>query len=56
MTLEQAIKHYGSREALAKVLRVKLTAVVQWKYRKGIPKDKQMVIQLKTRGKLKADQ
>lgn len=55
MTLEQAIKHYGSRAALAAVLKVKVTAVIQWKYRNGIPKDKQMVLQLKTRNKLKAD-
>ena len=55
MTLEQAIKHYGSREALAAALKVKVITVVQWGYRNGVPKDKQVILQLKTRGKLKAD-
>ena len=56
MTLHQAIDHYGSREALAAALGVKIETVVQWFYREEhIPISQQRALQLLTRGRLKSE-
>lgn len=55
MTLQQAIKHYKNREALAAALHVRPATIVQWHYRDAIPREQQLALQIITNGKLKAD-
>lgn len=54
MTFEQVIKHFGTEYATAKKLGFSKQAVNKWKTR-GITSRTQEFIQLKTRGKLKAE-
>ena len=54
MTLDQVVKHFGSQAAAARALGIKQPAVAQW--RKGVPKLRQLQIQVVTAGKLQARQ
>lgn len=51
MTLKDALKHFGSRNKIAKALGIKRQAVTRWK--DGIPLLRQCQIELLTSGKLK---
>ena len=54
MTYTDLVKQYGNANKAAKSLGFSRQALSQWKQR-GIPFDSQYRIQLKTRGKLRAD-
>lgn len=54
MTFEQVIKHFGSEVLAAKALGFTRQAVNLWKTN-GIQRRTQELIEMKTRGKLKAD-
>ncbi len=53
MTYKQALKHYGSVNALADAINISHQAVYKW--RKVIPIGSQSAIEVETRGALKAD-
>ena len=53
MTKEEAIKHFGSKGALAKACGVTPGAVSQWE---KIPQGQQYKLQILTGGALKADE
>ena len=55
MTYEQIVEYYGSEAAAAKILQITRQAINLWKQTSAVPKRTQAYIQLKTRGKLKAD-
>jgi hypothetical protein len=56
MTLEEAIKHFGSQAALAEAIGKTSAAISMWKARGGvIPIDRQYQIQVASKGRLKAD-
>lgn len=54
MTYADLEREYGSPTNIAKALGVSSQLVTYWR-RKGIPKPRQALIQLKTRGRLRAD-
>jgi hypothetical protein len=51
MTLQDCIKHYGSRNNIAKALGIKRQAITRWK--EGIPVRRQFELEILSRGKLK---
>lgn len=53
MTKEQAIKHFGTQQALADALGVRSPTISGW--RNGIPHIHQLRLERMTRRKLKAD-
>lgn len=53
MTYDQIIKHFGSQAAAARSLGVSQPSV--WGWKDGIPIERQIDIEIKTEGKLKAD-
>jgi len=55
MTPEQVIQFFGSEQVAAQALNIKRQTVNYWKQRNKIPKGAQAIIQIHTRGKLKAD-
>ncbi len=56
MTLEQAVKHFGSQIAIRRALKLRSTgAVPYWKRTGKIPPYRQLQIEKLTGGKLKAD-
>lgn len=54
MTHEDLVAHYGSATQAARALGYSKQSISHWK-RAGIPFDAQFRIQLKTKGKLKAN-
>lgn len=54
MTTDEAVQHYGSATALGRALGITRSAVQQWGERPPIPRQYQ--IQVKTGGKLRADE
>lgn len=55
MTFEQLCKTYGNANRAAKALSISRQTIQNWKTRGRIPFQAQYVIQIKTKGKLKAD-
>jgi len=55
MTYDEAIKHFGTQEAIGRAAGVGQPAVAAWKERGRIPLLSQMMIERSTGGKLKAD-
>ena len=55
MTYNEAIKHFGTQEAIGRAAGVGQSAVAAWKERGRIPLLSQMMIERSTGGKLKAD-
>lgn len=56
MTLEQAVKHFGSQAAVARAIGISPEAVSMWVKRGGaIPELAQRRLEDATKGKLKAD-
>lgn len=53
MTLDEAIKHFGSKVSLAEAVGLSRSRITQWG--DEIPHNYQCVIQVKTNGALKAD-
>jgi len=53
MTLEQAVKHFGSETALAAALGLKERTVMNWRI---LDLRTQLAVQALTKGKLKADE
>jgi len=53
MTTEQAIKHYGSKAAIAKALKINPQSLTDWGTRP--PKLRQLQLAIHSEGKLKAD-
>jgi transcriptional repressor of cell division inhibition gene dicB len=57
MTIDDAVNHFGSNDALAKKLGITTAAISMWRARGGaIPLGVQYRIQVLTKGRLKADQ
>lgn len=54
MTYEDIIKHFKTNSAAADALNVTRSCLSVWKYR-GIPLGRQALIQIQTRGRLKAE-
>jgi DNA-binding transcriptional regulator YdaS (Cro superfamily) len=54
MTYDQLLAVFKTQRAAANAIGVSKQAVSQWK-RKGIPRDSQINIEVKTGGKLRAD-
>lgn len=54
MTHEEVCKHFGSAAEAARKLGINRAAISLWK-KNGIPYSRQLHIQEKTRGKLKAE-
>lgn len=54
MTYEQVLKHFGSQAAAARALGVSQPSVWGWQ-KAGIPIERQIDIEIKTEGKLRAD-
>ena len=52
MTINEAINHFGSATALAKALKIKKSAVSQWRKTGKIPPLRQYQLQEVTNGKL----
>jgi hypothetical protein len=56
MTLEEAIKHYGTQVNLATALGVRTAAISNWRKRGGaIPSLQQVRLEARSGGALKAD-
>jgi hypothetical protein len=55
MTYDEAIKHFGTQEALGRAADVDQPAVAAWKDRGRIPLLRQLLLERSTEGKLKAD-
>ncbi|MDE2021135.1 MAG: helix-turn-helix domain-containing protein [Patescibacteria group bacterium] len=55
MTPEQVIDHFGGASETAKKLRMTRAIVSFWRRNKRIPPKTQRLIELETKGKLKAD-
>lgn len=51
MTLQDCIKHYGSRNNIAKALGIKRQAITRWK--EGVPVRRQFELEILSRGKLR---
>ena len=56
MTYDQLIEHYGTASKAAKKLGLTENAIYQWKCRKKIPWSSQAVIQIRSKGRLRADE
>ena len=57
MTIDDAIKHYGTPGKLAAAINVNPAAISNWKRRGNvIPASTQYQLQVLTKGRLKADQ
>jgi len=55
MDYTDVVNHYKTAAEAAKKLQVRPTALANWKARGFIPKGTQAIIQIATRGKLRAD-
>ena len=55
MLYEELLGHFGGLSKAARALKMKKQTVHSWKARGAIPFEAQFLIQLKTKGQLKAD-
>ncbi|MBY7733461.1 Cro/CI family transcriptional regulator [Francisella philomiragia] len=54
MTINQVIKYFGTKAEVARVLKIKPSAVSHWVRDNEVPPARQLQIQKITKGKLKA--
>lgn len=55
MTVSEVIKHFGGVGATARALEIKQPSVSKWRKNKCIPYLRQLDIEKRTKGKLKAE-
>jgi len=56
MDYQQLIEFYGTAREAARKLQVTESAIAQWKIRGRIPEGSQAIIQIRSRGRLRADE